>query len=380
MYNKLSKFIRKHFNQEQGLIPIHRPFFNGNEKKYIIDAIDSTYVSSVGSYVNKLEEEICKYTDSKYAVAVVNGTNALHLSLIVAGIKEGDEVITQPLTFVATANAISYCRATPHFVDVDKDTLGLSPTILRNYLKEIAQIKDGFCYNKKTGNRISACVPMHTFGLALYIDEVVEICNKYNIKVIEDAAESLGTIYKNKHTGTFGLMGVFSFNGNKIITSGGGGVIITNDKKLAEQAKHLSTQAKIDHKWEYSHDLVGYNYRMPNINAALLCAQMENLEFFIENKRNLSDLYYEFFSDNDNVILVREIKDSRSNYWLNTLLLKDLVERDNYLNYLNDQNIMSRPVWNLINNLDMYKKCPKSDLSNSMWLENRLINIPSSVC
>lgn len=380
MYKKLCKFIREYYDQETGLIPLHSPIFKGNEKKYVLDAIDSTFVSSVGSYVDKLEVEICDYTGSDYAVAIVNGTSALHLSLLLAGVCEGDEVITQPLSFVATSNAISYCKAIPHFVDVDKETLGLSPSILKNYLKQIAHVKNGCCYNLKTGNKISACVPMHTFGLPMYIDEIVEICNQYNINVVEDAAESLGTFYKNKHTGTFGLLGVFSFNGNKIVTAGGGGAIVTNDEKLAKKAKYLSTQAKISHKWEYSHNKIGFNYRMPNINAALLCAQIENLEFFVKNKRFLSDLYCNFFSEFDDITLYRELDEARANYWLNCILLKNEYEKDLFLKTTNDQAIMTRPIWKLLNKLEMYKDCPSTELTNANWLEKRLVNIPSSVC
>ena len=380
MYKKLCKFIREYYDQETGLIPLHSPIFKGNEKKYVLDAIDSTFVSSVGSYVDKLEVEICDYTGSDYAVAIVNGTSALHLSLLLAGVCEGDEVITQPLSFVATSNAISYCKAIPHFVDVDKETLGLSPSILKNYLKQIAHVKNGCCYNLKTGNKISACVPMHTFGLPMYIDEIVEICNQYNINVVEDAAESLGTFYKNKHTGTFGLLGVFSFNGNKIVTAGGGGAIVTNDEKLAKKAKYLSTQAKISHKWEYSHNKIGFNYRMPNINAALLCAQIENLEFFVKNKRFLSDLYCDFFSEFDDITLYRELDEARANYWLNCILLKNEYEKDLFLKTTNDQAIMTRPIWKLLNKLEMYKDCPSTELTNANWLEKRLVNIPSSVC
>jgi aminotransferase in exopolysaccharide biosynthesis len=380
MYKKLCKFIREYYDQETGLIPLHSPIFKGNEKKYVLDAIDSTFVSSVGSYVDKLEVEICDYTGSDYAVAIVNGTSALHLSLLLAGVCEGDEVITQPLSFVATSNAISYCKAIPHFVDVDKETLGLSPSILKNYLKQIAHVKNGCCYNLKTGNKISACVPMHTFGLPMYIDEIVEICNQYNINVVEDAAESLGTFYKNKHTGTFGLLGVFSFNGNKIVTAGGGGAIVTNDEKLAKKAKYLSTQAKISHKWEYSHNKIGFNYRMPNINAALLCAQIENLEFFVKNKRFLSDLYCNFFSEYDDITLYRELDEARANYWLNCILLKNEYEKDLFLKTTNDQAIMTRPIWKLLNKLEMYKDCPSTELTNANWLEKRLVNIPSSVC
>lgn len=379
MYKKLSKFIREYYNQESGFIPLHSPVFNGNEKKYVLDAIDSTFVSSIGSYVDKLEDTICNYTGSDHAIAIVNGTNALHLSLLLAGVGEGDEVITQPLSFVATANAISYCKAIPHFVDVDKETLGLSPSILKDYLKQIAHVKNGCCYNLKTGNKISACVPMHTFGLPMYIDEIVEICNQYNINVVEDAAESLGSFYKNKHTGTFGLLGVFSFNGNKIVTSGGGGVIVTNDEKLAKKAKHLSTQAKIAHKWDYSHNHIGFNYRMPNINAALLCAQIENLEFFVQNKRHLADLYYKFFSEFDDVTLYRELNEARANYWLNCILLKNKQERDLFLKNTNDQAIMTRPIWKLLNKLEMFKDCPSSELTNANWLEDRVVNITSSV-
>lgn len=380
MYKKLCKFIRDYYDQETGLIPLHSPIFKGNEKKYVLDAIDSTFVSSVGSYVDKLEVEICDYTGSDYAVAIVNGTSALHLSLLLAGVCEGDEVITQPLSFVATSNAISYCKAIPHFVDVDKETLGLSPSILKNYLKQIAHVKNGCCYNLETGNKISACVPVHTFGLPMYIDEIVEICNQYNINVVEDAAESLGSFYKNKHTGTFGLLGVFSFNGNKIVTAGGGGAIVTNDEKLAKKAKYLSTQAKISHKWEYSHNKIGFNYRMPNINAALLCAQIENLEFFVKNKRFLSDLYCNFFSEFDDITLYRELDEARANYWLNCILLKNEYEKDLFLKTTNDQAIMTRPIWKLLNKLEMYKDCPSTELTNANWLEKRLVNIPSSVC
>ena len=241
-------------------------------------------------------------------------------------------------------------------------------------------MKNGCCYNKLTGNKISACVPMHTFGFPMYIDEIINICNQYNINVVEDAAESLGSFYKNKHTGTFGLLGVFSFNGNKIITSGGGGVIVTNDQELAKKAKHLSTQAKITHKWEYSHNAVGYNFRMPNLNAALLCGQIECLEDFIGKKRNLADLYFQFFSKFNNFSMIREIDKARANYWLNTLLVQTPEDKDEFLTSLNELNIMTRPVWDLISNLTMYKGCPKSDLSNSVWLEKRLVNIPSSPC
>ncbi|MBJ05265.1 MAG: aminotransferase DegT [Flavobacteriales bacterium] len=379
MYKNIVSYIRDIYGIQQEFIPLHEPRFIGNEKKYVLDAIDSTFVSSIGSYVDKFESMMCDLTGSKYAIAIVNGTNALHLSLLLADVKEGDEVLTQPLTFIATVNAISYCNATPHFVDVDKETLGLSPSKLENYLNDISLMRNGQCYNKKTGKRISACVPMHTFGLPLFIDKLVEVCSRYNIPVIEDAAESLGSYYKKKHTGTFGLLGVFSFNGNKIVTSGGGGAIITNNEDLAKKAKHLSTQSKIPHKWEFKHDQIGFNYRMPNLNAALACAQLEQLEFYIQNKRKLSELYFGFFKNNNEIKLIREVKQSKSNYWLNSIILKDKKQRDNFLKFTNENGIMTRPIWNLMNKLDMFKKANCSDLKTAEWLEERVVSITSSV-
>jgi perosamine synthetase len=379
MYNNLISFIRRTFKESEAFIPLHEPRFFGNEKKYLLDAVDSTFVSSVGAYVDKFEDMMCDITGAKYAIALVNGTNALHLSLLLAGVEKDDEVLVQSLTFIATANAISYCNATPHFVDVDKETLGLSPSLLKGYLDEIAEMRDGRCFNKKTGKRISACVPMHTFGFPLYIDQLVDLCDEYNIPVVEDAAESLGSYYKEKHTGAFGLLGVFSFNGNKIVTAGGGGCIITDDESIAIKAKHLSTQAKIPHKWEYKHDEVGYNYRMPNLNAALACAQLEKLDLYVENKRELSDLYYEFLKGNKLLELLRETKNTRANYWLNAVVLKDKKERDNFLTFTNENGIMTRPIWGLMNKLEMFKDCPHADLSNAEWLEDRVVNITSSV-
>ena len=379
MYNNLISFIRRTFKESEAFIPLHEPRFFGNEKKYLLDAVDSTFVSSVGAYVDKFEDMMCKITGAKHAIALVNGTNALHLSLLLAGVEKDDEVLVQSLTFIATANAISYCNATPHFVDVDKETLGLSPSLLKGYLDEIAEMRDGRCFNKKTGKRISACVPMHTFGFPLYIDKLVGLCDEYNIPVVEDAAESLGSYYKEKHTGAFGLLGVFSFNGNKIVTAGGGGCIITDDESIAIKAKHLSTQAKIPHKWEYKHDDIGYNYRMPNLNAALACAQLEKLDLYLENKRELSDLYYEFLKENKFLELLRETKNARANYWLNAVVLKDKVERDNFLIFTNENGVMTRPIWGLMNKLEMFKDCPHADLSNAEWLEDRVVNITSSV-
>ncbi len=379
MLKETVNFIRSTFKTQEDFIPLHEPRFVGNEKKYVLDAIDSTFVSSLGKYVDQFEEMMCEITGAKYAVATVNGTNALHLALILAGVEANEEVLTQPLTFVATANAISYCNATPHFVDVDKDTMGLSPSLLKKHLDNIAEIKEGKCYNKITGKRIAACVPMHTFGLPIYMEELIAICNKYNIPVIEDAAESLGSYYKNKHTGTFGLMGTFSFNGNKTVTAGGGGAIVTNDYNIAKRAKHLSTQAKTPHKWDYKHDEIGYNYRMPNLNAALACAQLEQLEFYVKNKRELSDLYFTFFKEFKEINLIRETADSTSNYWLNAVLLNDEKARNEFLEFTNSNGVMTRPIWGLMNNLKMFKNCPKGDLSNSDWLEKRIVNITSSV-
>lgn len=379
MTGELIKFIRKTFGSESDFIPLHEPRFIGNEREYVLDAIDSTFVSSVGKYVDKFEEMMCQITGANYAVAIVNGTNALHLSLLLAGVEPGEEVLTQPLTFIATANAINYCQATSHFVDVDKETMGLSPSLLKNHLEQVAELREGKCYNKQTNKRIAACVPMHTFGLPMYIDELVAICNQYNIPVVEDAAESLGSYYKGKHTGTFGLLGTFSFNGNKTVTSGGGGAIVTNDLALAKRAKHLSTQAKIAHKWEYKHDEIGYNYRMPNLNAALACAQLEQLDFYVENKRELSNLYHNFLKSNDNIKLAREVEHGKANYWLNAVILENREKRDEFLEQTNSQGIMARPIWELMNRLEMFENSPKSDLSNSEWLADRVVNITSSV-
>lgn len=378
MFDVCIEFIKTQF-PNKGFIPLHEPRFTGKEKIYINDCIDSTFVSSVGEYVNRFEEKMCEITGAKHAIALVNGTNALHLSLILAGVKKEDEVLTQPLTFIATANAISYCQAIPHFVDVDKKTMGLSPSLLRQYLKRIAEVKNGVCVNKLTGRKIAACVPMHSFGLPLYIDELVELCDEYNIPVIEDSAESLGSYYKNQHTGTFGLLGTFSFNGNKTITCGGGGAIVTNNDELARRAKHLTTQAKVPHKWEYVHDEIGYNYRMPNINAALACAQLEQLNSFVANKRELAEIYSDFFKAYNEVYIQQEIDGAKSNYWLNALVFEDKIVRDAFLKITNENGIMTRPVWKLMNNLEMFRTCPKSELLNAEWLEDRVVNIPSSV-
>lgn len=378
MFKDTVEFI-KYLFPGKDFIPLHEPKFIGNERKYVLDCIDSTFVSSVGKYVDEFEKQLANYTGSKYAVACVNGTAALHMALIVAGVKQNDLVITQALSFIATCNAISYIKASPLFIDVDLDTMGLSPEKLQDYLKEFALVDSkGNCIHKITKQKISACVPMHTFGHPCRIDEIAEICNTYNIPLIEDAAESIGSFYKEKHTGTFGKLAAFSFNGNKTITSGGGGAIITNDEALAKKAKYLTTQAKVPHKWDFVHNEIGYNYRLPNLNAAFLCAQMEQLNLFVENKRELANLYKDFFKNTD-IKFFTEPKNSKSNYWLNTVLLNDRETRDKFLEYTNSNGIMTRPAWTLMTKLIMFKDCLRGNLDNSLNLENRIVNIPSSV-
>ena len=377
MYDDVNKFIRSLYGE--GFIPLHEPRFVGNEKKYLLDCIDSTFVSSVGEYVTRFENDIAKYVGSKYAVATMNGTAALHITLLLAGVRPDDEILMQPLTFVATCNAIMYCSAIPVFIDVDVDTLGLSPAKLADFLESETLIKDdGFCYNKITGNRISTCVPMHTFGHPAKIDEIAQICEKFNITLIEDAAESIGSRFKTKHTGTFGKAGVLSFNGNKTVTSGGGGAIITDDVEFAKRAKHITTTAKIPHRWDFEHDEIAYNYRLPNINAALACAQLEKLDEFIANKRTTALKYKEFFADTK-IEFVDEPVNSRSNFWLCTIKLKNREKRDAFLEETNGNGIMTRPAWRLMNKLEMYKHCQAQNLDNAEMLEDRLVNIPSSV-
>ncbi|MCG3711707.1 LegC family aminotransferase [Aliarcobacter butzleri] len=370
-------FIKQTFKTRE-FIPLHEPKFIGNEKKYLNECIDSTFVSSVGKYVDRFEKEFASFVGAKYAIATVNGTAALHISLILADVKRDDEVITQPLTFIATCNAISYIGAKPIFIDVDLDTLGLSPSSLKNFLETNCEIKDNKCINKTTKSQIKACVPMHTFGHSCKIDEIKEICDKWYITLVEDAAESLGSFYKDKHTGTFGKIGAFSFNGNKIITSGGGGVIVTDDEALAKRAKHITTTAKIPHPYEYVHDETAYNYRLPNLNAALLVAQMENLDKFLENKRELANIYKDFFASNS-IKFVQEPKNSKSNYWLQAIILDDVQKRDEFLEFTNKNGVMTRPIWKLMNELEMYKDCQKDNLKNAKYLEQRVVNIPSSV-
>jgi perosamine synthetase len=377
MFESVINFIQE-THKTKGFIPLHEPRFVGNEKKYLNECIDSTFVSSVGKFVDEFEEKIADYTGAKYAVATSNGTSALHISLILANVERDDEVITQPLTFVATCNAISYCGAKPVFVDVDKDTMGLSPSALKEFLESQTSVKNQQCINNKTGKVIKACVPMHTFGHPCRIDEIKDICDKYYIFLIEDAAESVGSSYKGKHTGNFGQVGVMSFNGNKIITAGGGGCIVTSDKTLAKKAKHLTTIAKVPHKWDFYHDMIGYNYRMPNLNAALLVAQLEKLDTFLESKRELADAYNEFFNSM-NYKFVTESTDCKSNYWLNSIILQNKQQRDEFLDETNSNNIMTRPIWTLMNKLPMFEGAECGDLLNAEWLEDRVVNIPSSI-
>lgn len=425
-FQPIIDFIRKLY-PDRDIIHLHEPYFGGNEKKYLMDCIDSTYVSSVGTYVGHFEEMVRDFIGACHAVATVNGTSALHVALTLAGVQRGDLVLTQPLTFVATCNAITFCGAEPVFIDIDRQTLGLSANALEAWLSTNAIVEDGQCYysgvhelhestrmkdkmqkytatscddenlgwgvtdklNSKDPQlvqireisgrqRISACVPMHTFGHPCQIDSIVDICNRFHIPVVEDAAESIGSYNKGRHTGTFGKLGILSFNGNKTITTGGGGMIITDDEKLGRMAKHITTTAKLSHPWNFVHDMVGYNYRLPNINAALGCAQMELLPAILENKRETAQKYEDFFSEDTCPLFVRQPDDSRSNYWLNAILLKDEEERDAFLAAANEAKIMVRPAWKLMHSLPMYERCLHSGLDNSADIASRLVNLPSS--
>ena len=378
MYNNITTFIHSLFGTDE-FVPLHAPLFIGNEKKYLAECIDTTFVSSVGKFVDRFEEQVASYTGSKRAVVCVSGTNALHMGMLLVGVERDDEVLTQALTFIATCNAISYIGAHPVFLDVDRDTLGLSPLAVKRWLSTHAEVRNGQCYNKKTGRRIKACVPMHTFGHPMKIDELSAVCNEYHIELVEDAAESIGSFYKGRHTGTFGRVGAISFNGNKTITTGGGGMLLFQDEELGKFAKHLTTPAKVPHRWAFVHDHIGYNYRMPNINAALGCAQMENLDRYVVNKRETAERYREFFSRIPDVEFVVEPANSRSNYWLNAVLLKDRRAQQSFLEYTNDHGVMTRPVWELMNRLDMFRGCETDGLENTVWLEERIVYIPSSV-
>lgn len=370
-------FVRNQYSTNE-FIPLHEPRFQGNERKYVLETIESTFVSSVGAYVDKFEEMIASISQTKKAVAVVNGTSALHVALRLAGVKQGDEVLTQALTFVATINSIMYNNANPVFLDVDLDTMGLSPTSVEAYLDKYGELREDGCYNKQTGSRISACLPMHTFGFPVHLNELIEICEKWKIPIVEDAAESIGSEYRGKPTGGFGKLGVYSFNGNKIVTAGGGGAIVTNDNELGGFAKHITTTAKKPHTYEYIHDVLGYNYRMPNLNSALICAQLEQLDSFIENKRLLAKAYKKFF-DVLGITFRTENSNTKANYWLMCIELDNQEDRNWFLNLTNNKGVMTRPIWKLMYKLPMYKHCYRDDQVNAEYLENRIVNIPSSV-
>lgn len=362
----------------KNFVPLHEPTFNEKELEYVTDCVKTGWVSSVGAYVTRFEEDLAKFVGVKRAVAVVNGTAALHIALKVAGVEANDEVLMPSLTFIATANAVSYLQAVPHFMDVEERTLGIDPAKLCTYLETISEMRNGELYNKETNCRIKALVPMHTFGHPVAIDELVALCNDFNLVIVEDAAESLGSYYKGKHTGSFGKVNAMSFNGNKIITTGGGGAILTDDEALADYAKHLTTTAKVPHKWEYVHDEIGYNYRMPNINAALGCAQLEKMPLFLQQKRDFTSKLQELVEELEGVRLFIEPVDSSSNYWLQTLVLDESINRDEILAFLNEQGVMSRPIWQPMHELEMYKECPIMDLTVTDMLKKRIVNIPST--
>jgi len=403
-FKNIIDFIRELYRTPKDFIPLHAPVFRGNEKKYLEECIETTFVSSVGKFVDRFEEMVAEYTGAKKAIVTVNGTNALHLALLSVGVTFDSEVLTQPLTFIATANAIAYIGAKPVFVDVDLDTMGMSPKALKTWLEQNTEQRttnnEQRTFNKSTGKRISAIVPMHTLGHPCRIDEIAEICEEFNIPLVEDAAESLGSFYKGKHTGNFGKIGVLSFNGNKTITTGGGGMLLTNDEELGKHLKHITTQAKIPHPWEYAHDFIGYNYRMPNLNAALGVAQMEKIDEILASKRKIANAYTVFFNkgerqtpnnkqgtrnkeqgttSSDQIKHITEPVNSISNYWLNVILLSNRKERDKFLKFSNDHGVMTRPIWQLMNKLEMFKNCECGDLSNAEWLEDRVVNVPSSV-
>jgi aminotransferase in exopolysaccharide biosynthesis len=375
-FEKVITSIRKSFPGHE-IIHLHQPVFRGNEKKYIVDAIDSTFVSSIGVYVDQFEMGLAAFTRTSKAVAVVNGTAAIQVALRLVGVRANDEVITQALTFVATANAIAYNSAFPVFVDVERDTMGMSPDALKLFLEEFGDLRSGGCYNKSTGRKIAACLPMHTFGYMCRIDEIVRVCEEWNIPVIEDAAEALGSLYKEKPAGSFGKMAAFSFNGNKIITAGGGGAIVSSDSTLAEKAKYLTTTAKIPHQWEYVHDELGFNFRMPNINAALLCAQLEQLNEMKSSKKRLYEEYQSFFDQTE--IQLKSIPDHTDwNYWLMSVELENRHAREAFLKETNSAGVITRPIWELMYRLPMYDKCQRDEQQNAEYLADRIVNIPSS--
>lgn len=359
-------------------IPLHRPVFEGNERRYLTECIDSNFVSSIGAKVTEFESKIAEFTGAKYAVATVNGTAALHVAIKLAEVTRGDEVLSQALTFIATCNAISYSGAHPVFIDVDLDTMGMSDTALQSFLEEHAETRNGQAFNKISGRRIAACVPMHTFGLPCRIKEIAAICSEWGISLIEDAAESLGSYVGDRHTGTYGEMGTLSFNGNKVITTGGGGMLITDNVNIAKRAKHITTTSKVSHPYEFVHDEIGYNYRMPNLNAALGCAQMERLNDFLSIKADIASKWTDFF-EGQKIKFACPINGNKANYWLNAIVFDSKLERDDFLKYTNEKGVMTRPIWQLMSNLAMFQDCQTDGLKNSIWLQDRVVNIPSSV-
>ena len=377
MYDPIFDFIRQQFGQQNPL-PLHEPLFCGQEKNYLIDCIDSTFVSSVGQYVDKFEQSVAEFTGCRHAIAVVNGTQALFVALKTLGIDTECEVLTQSLTFIATANAIHYTGAVPVFLDIDRTTLGLSPVAVKEFIQQHTEMHHGHRINKVTGRKIAACLPMHTCGHPCQIEALKNICNENNIHLIEDAAESLGSFLPTGHTGTFGEVGVFSFNGNKIITTGGGGMLVTNDDALAQKLRHLTTTAKVPHSWEFIHDEIGYNFRMPNINAALGLAQMEQLPLFLQKKRDLAQQYRSFFSDS-NIHYVDEPYSTRSNFWLNTILLPDEKEKKVFLDSAQKRGIGARSLWRPMHLLDIYSDYQRDTQVNTEWVYQRAVNLPSSV-
>ncbi|EIQ8967369.1 aminotransferase LegC [Campylobacter coli] len=377
MFKKEISFIKSLFNKEN--IALHEPCFIGNEKKYLLECIDSGFVSSVGEFVTRFEEALKEKTKARFVIATNTGTAALHIALLANGIDENCEVITQSISFVATANAIAYTGAKPVFLDIDENTLSLSPKALEHFLENQTYQKDNLSYNKTTHKLIKACVIMHTFGLSAHIKAIKELCEKYHILLIEDAAEALGSTYENKALGTFGKCGILSFNGNKIITGGCGGAILSDDENLTKLARHLSTTAKIPHPYEYDHDRIAYNYRLCNINAAILLAGLENLELFLENKRELAKIYKDFFKNHDKCKFIDEKSNEKSNFWLNTLLFKDENLRNIFLEECLKNNIFVRPVWKSLPSLKAFQNCQSNELINTKKLEKRLINLPSSI-
>lgn len=376
---EIAAILTSVLHQGDAPVPLHEPCFEGNEWKYVKDCLDSGYVSSVGAYVEKFEAMLVRFTGAKYAAATVNGTSALQICLKLAGVRRGDEVLVPALTFVATANAVCYCGAVPHFVDSETVSLGVDAEKLKNYLMETAEPRNGACFNRKTGRPIRALVVMHTFGHPASLDSLLRVCGDFGLVLVEDAAESLGSYYKGRHTGTAGRLSALSFNGNKIVTTGGGGAILTNEETLYREAKHLTTTAKLPHRWEFVHDEVGYNYRLPNLNAALGCAQMEQIETFLCRKRALAEEYGRAFDGLPGVRFLTEPPGAKSNYWLNTLILSEenAALRDPVLEETNNRGIQTRPAWTLMSRLPMFRSCPRMDLSTAENLERRIVNIPS---